>query len=158
MAVVSQGRPDPRLICPEGSSSVELPGAQGGRVLRCVDDTTGKPHGPEVWLGSNGYYWQRGRWEKGVRHGQWERWYPTGHLMARFTINQGVVASARCLSEQKRKDIPCDDHQPMDWVAPGSAPPPSSAAAPPPAAPAQPADPGTPMIAPMPPLPPDPSE
>ena len=165
LALLGQGRPDPRIICPKGSSNVELPGPTGGKVLRCVDDTTGQPTGQEIWVGTNGFFTQRGRWDQGVRHGLWERWYPSGHLMSRITFNKGVAIESRCLTEQKRKDVECAaNFQPVDWYAPGSAPPAAAAsppttapaagepaAAPPPAAP--PPESSTPAIAPMPPLP-----
>jgi hypothetical protein len=155
LSLAGQGRPDPRIICPGGSSNVELPGPTGGKVLRCVDDSTGQPNGQEVWIGRAGYFTQRGRWDQGQRHGLWERWYPSGHLLSRITFNKGVAIDSRCLTEEKRKDVACEaGHQPVDWTAPGSAPmAPAAAGVAPAPAPAPQST--TPEIVTMPPLPPD---
>ena len=157
-AHVGQARPDPRVVCPAGASRVELPGSAGGRVLRCMDDTTGQATGPEVWLSVTGFYLQRGRWENGQRHGLWERWYPTGHLLSRVSYNMGQIVSSRCLTEQKRRELACTvDHHPMEWQPPAA---PAAAAQPVEVAPAEgagTADPAAPppqtQVAPMPPEP-----
>ena len=121
--ITQAGRPEPRMVCPAQSSKVELPLGDGGRVLRCVDDSSGIQVGPEIWLGPNGFFTQRGTWAQGQRHGLWERWYPSGHLASRVTYNQGVVSNATCLTEQKRKEVECTpEWHPMDWQAPTAQP------------------------------------
>jgi hypothetical protein len=138
---LGQTRPDPRLGCPKGAAQVELPARGGMRVLRCVDDSDGSNVGREVWLTSDGRYFQRGHWERNVRHGLWERWYPTGHLLSRIVYDRGQPVATRCLSEEKRKPFECGPaHMPVDWdeqggnaVAPTKGTPAAAPAAPPPA-------------------------
>jgi hypothetical protein len=142
---LAQHRVPPRLTCPKGASQVELPASSGGKVLRCVDDTTGNPNGPEVWLRASGFYWQRGRWENGKRHGTWDRWYATGHHMSRVDYNLGQVVATRCLAEEKRREQKCSDEWlPRDWKPPANG---DGAKA------ADPQSNAGPAIAPMPPLP-----
>lgn len=119
LLLLGQGKAEPRLACPQGSTKVELPAPSGGKVLRCVDDATGNPHGPEVWLRANSFFWIRGRWDQGKRHGSWARWYPSGHLMSQVDYNQGRQLTARCLTEQKRRTQTCTpDWMPLDWKPP----------------------------------------
>ena len=143
LALVGQAKPDPRILCPAGASLVELPAADGARVLRCVADVDGQPHGTEIWLSTTGIFMQRGSWERGIRHGVWERWYRSGHLMSRLTYNLGQIANATCLTEAKRKEFQCTpDYYPADWAPPsaerGVAPRPAGASDLPPAPPPQP--------------------
>lgn len=158
LTLVGQSRMEPRITCPDGASNVELPAPSGGKVLRCVDDNSGNPHGPEIWLRVNGFYWQRGSWEQGQRHGTWDRWYATGHLLSRVDYNLGQVVASRCLTEQKRREQQCTaDWMPLDWQPPGSEPPGGAAE---PAAPtaddaAAGSAPPAPSVAPMPELPPE---
>lgn len=119
--------PAPKVACPAASSSVELPappekpGAGEARVLRCLDGN-GQPTGPEVWVRANGFFAQRGTWLDAAKHGLWERWYVSGHLMSQYTYQAGQVVSSRCLNE-KRVDITCTaDLAPRDWQPPGAAP------------------------------------
>ena len=146
-SAVAAAPPTPKLACPSGSSTVELPaaaeqsGATPDKVLRCLDGN-GQPTGPELWVRANGYFAQRGSWLDGAKHDLWERWYSSGHLMSQYTYKAGQVISSRCLNEQ-RIDIACTPAlAPRDWqppapspqppVPPAPKPPPSGAIVPPP--------------------------
>jgi len=160
----------PKLRCGAGTSLVELPAPAGATlgaatantVLRCIADSDGNPHGPEIWITPTGRFFQRGNWERGQRSGVWERWWPSGHVYAHHTYMGGNLQGSKCLNE-KRQAEPCTPgHGILDWSSPGAAPAPAptptptdTTTAPAPDAGA-PADPGA---APMPPptLPPAPN-